>query len=70
VVAEALRRLAADGADLSSPVMIGDRSPRHIGAAVHDVPTIFVTWGYGRRPSGPCDRVVDSGADCSRALGL
>jgi phosphoglycolate phosphatase len=47
VVAEALRRLAAGGADLSHPVMVGDRIHDIEGAAVHDVPTIFVTWGYG-----------------------
>jgi phosphoglycolate phosphatase len=47
VVAEALRRLAEDGADLSHPVMVGDRSHDIHGAAAHDVPTVFVTWGYG-----------------------
>ena len=47
VVAEALRRLAADGFDLSRPVMIGDRHHDIDGAGAHDVPTIFVTWGYG-----------------------
>ncbi len=47
VVAEALRRLRARGVDLSNPVMVGDRSHDVHGAAEHDVPTIFVTWGYG-----------------------
>jgi len=47
VVAEALRRLGAGGADLSNPVMVGDRIHDIEGAAVHHVPTIFVTWGYG-----------------------
>lgn len=47
VVQEALRRLAAGGADLSSPVLIGDRHHDVEGAAHHGVPTIFVTWGYG-----------------------
>jgi phosphoglycolate phosphatase len=47
VVAEALRRLAADGADLSRPVMIGDRIHDIHGAGEHQVPTIYVTWGYG-----------------------
>jgi len=47
VVAEALRRLRARGADLSEPVMIGDRIHDIEGAAEHDVPTVFVTWGYG-----------------------
>jgi phosphoglycolate phosphatase len=47
VVAEALHRLAAGGADVSHPVMVGDRNIDIDGAAEHDVPTIFVTWGYG-----------------------
>ena len=50
VVAEALERLDAFGADLSNPVMVGDRHHDVIGAAAHDVPTIFVRWGYGSRP--------------------
>lgn len=47
VVAEALRRLAAIGADISNPVMVGDRVHDVEGAAAHNVPTIFVEWGYG-----------------------
>ncbi|CAN5157992.1 HAD family hydrolase [soil metagenome] len=47
VVEEALRRLDLGGADLSKPVMVGDRIHDIHGAAAHDVPTIFVTWGYG-----------------------
>ena len=47
VVAEALRRLATDGFDLSRPVMIGDREHDVAGAAAHGVPTIFAAWGYG-----------------------
>jgi phosphoglycolate phosphatase len=49
VVAEALKRLAAIGADLSRPVMVGDRSHDVHGAALEKVPTIFVRWGYGTR---------------------
>lgn len=71
VVAEALRRLAADGADLSHPVMVGDRSHDINGAAVHEVPTIFVTWGYG----APEERVgavaaADDTDELLRELGL
>ena len=71
VVAEALRRLRAGGADLSSPVMIGDRIHDIEGAAEHDVPTIFVTWGYG----APAEQagavaVVDTAAELLDALGL
>ena len=47
VVAEALRRLRADGTDLARPVMIGDRIHDIEGARANEVPTIFVTWGYG-----------------------
>lgn len=47
VVAEALLRLEAFGADVSNPVMVGDRSHDIAGAASHGIPTIFVSWGYG-----------------------
>jgi phosphoglycolate phosphatase len=47
VVAEALARLAAFGADLSRPVLVGDRIHDVEGAAANGVPTIFVDWGYG-----------------------
>lgn len=47
VVGEALRRLAASGADISHPVMVGDRGYDVEGAAAHGIPTIFVEWGYG-----------------------
>jgi len=47
VVAEALRRLAASGADVSRPIMVGDREHDVAGAATHGIPTIFVAWGYG-----------------------
>ncbi|HEX4443625.1 MAG TPA: HAD hydrolase-like protein [Galbitalea sp.] len=47
VVAEALVRLEAFGADLSRPVLVGDRVHDVEGAAVNGVPTIFAAWGYG-----------------------
>lgn len=47
VVAEALVRLGALGADLSRPVLVGDREHDIEGAAANGVPTIFVDWGYG-----------------------
>jgi phosphoglycolate phosphatase len=47
VVAEAIIRLTAIGADLSNPIMVGDRSHDVEGAAAHGIPTIFVDWGYG-----------------------
>ena len=47
VVAEALVRLAAIGADLRRPVLVGDRVHDVEGAAANGVPSIFVDWGYG-----------------------
>ena len=47
VVLEALRRLRAGGADLSNPVMIGDRHHDVEGSADRGVPCLYVTWGYG-----------------------
>lgn len=46
IVAEALRRLRAAGADVSRPVLIGDRHHDVEGGAAHDVPVIFVRWGF------------------------
>lgn len=46
VVGEALRRLRDAGIDVSRPVLIGDRHHDVEGAAVHGVPTVFVTWGF------------------------
>jgi len=71
VVAEALRRLALRGADLSRVVLVGDRIHDVEGAAEHDVPTIFVTWGYG----SPAEQagaiaVVDTAAQLLDRLGL
>lgn len=47
VVAEALVRLRARNADLTRPIMIGDRIHDIEGAGAHGIPTIAVTWGYG-----------------------
>ena len=71
VVAEALRRLAADGADISRAVMVGDRRHDIEGAAEHDVPTIFVNWGYGApEETAGAVAVVDTPAELLAALGL
>ena len=69
VVEEALIRLRAFGADVSRPVMVGDRSHDVHGAAAHDVPTIFVRWGYG----SPAEEVgtiavADDAAELRRLL--
>ena len=46
IVAEALRRLGDAGVDTSRPVLIGDRHHDVEGGAEHDVPVIFVRWGF------------------------
>lgn len=46
IVAEALRRLEAAGADVSRPVLVGDRHHDVDGGAAHGVPVIFVRWGF------------------------
>ena len=71
VVEEALRRLRAGGADLSRPVLIGDRHHDVEGAAHHGVPTIFVTWGYGApAEAAGAVAVVDSPSELLPLLGL
>lgn len=46
IIGESLRRLAALGHDISRPVLIGDRHHDIDGAADHDIPVIFVRWGF------------------------
>lgn len=71
VVEEALLRLRRGGADLSRPVMVGDRSHDVHGAAAHDVPTIFVTWGYGApEETAGTVAVVDTAHELLAVLGL
>ncbi len=47
VVAYTLEQLAANGVDVSGPIMVGDRSYDVRGALENEVPTIMVEWGYG-----------------------
>jgi phosphoglycolate phosphatase len=47
VIAEALTRFHMIGVDTSKAIMVGDRDYDIEGAAVHGIPTIYVTWGYG-----------------------
>jgi phosphoglycolate phosphatase len=71
VVEEALRRLAARGADLARPVLVGDRHHDVEGAAAHGVPTIFVAWGYGAPAEAAGAIAIVHDADELRAeLGL
>lgn len=46
VIAESLRRLDSAGVDTSRPVLVGDRHHDVEGAAEHDIPVIFVRWGF------------------------
>ena len=46
IVAEALRRLRSAGVDTSRPVLVGDRHHDVEGGAEHDVPVVFVRWGF------------------------
>ncbi|GAA1655298.1 HAD hydrolase-like protein [Microbacterium flavum] len=68
IVAEALRRLQAAGADTSRPVLIGDRHHDVEGGAAHGVPVIFVRWGFSwPHESEGAAAAVDT-ADQLRAL--
>ena len=52
VIGDALQRLAAEGADVSRPVLIGDRVHDIEGAAKHGIPVIFAEWGFGEPQEG------------------
>ena len=63
IVKEALTRLEDSGADLSAPVMVGDRSYDAEGAAANDVPAILVEWGYGSPAEAAAATAVVHSAD-------
>lgn len=68
IVAEALRRVEVVGGDTSRPVLIGDRHHDVEGGAAHDVPVVFVRWGFSwPHESEGAAAVVDTVADL-RAL--
>ena len=52
VIAEGLRRLRTANVDVAAPLMVGDRSYDIAGAAVHGIPAVFASWGYGRAGEG------------------
>lgn len=52
IVAEALRRLRKLGADVSRPVLIGDRHHDVEGGDANGVPVIFVEWGFSDKHEG------------------
>lgn len=71
VVAEALVRLRARDADLTRPIMIGDRIHDIEGAGAHGIPTIAVTWGYGDQAEhAHAAAVVDDVTTLRALLGL
>lgn len=47
VLGWALERLAAAGADVSAPVLVGDRHHDLEGAAQYAIPVIYAEWGFG-----------------------
>lgn len=60
VIARALERLVAAGADVSRPVLIGDRHHDIEGGAEHGIPVIFADWGFGadEESAGAIQRVA------------
>lgn len=52
IVAEALRRSSERGADVSRPVLIGDRHHDVEGGIANGVPVIFVDWGFSDAHEG------------------
>lgn len=52
VIGWALERLQAAGADISQPVLIGDRYHDVEGAAEYGIPVIFSEWGFGDPAEG------------------
>jgi phosphoglycolate phosphatase len=63
IVAEALARLAASGADTSGAVMVGDRSYDAVGAQANGIPAILVEWGYGSPSEAAAATAVVHSAD-------
>lgn len=68
VIGWALERLQAKGADISRPVLIGDRHHDVDGAAEHDIPVIFSEWGFGDPSEGDSAAFRAKDADALRAL--
>ena len=69
IVAEALRRLRAAGADTSRPVLVGDRHHDVEGGAEQGVPVIFVRWGFSwPHESDGAQAAVDDVAQLRRLL--
>ena len=62
---------AACGVDMTSAVMIGDRSHDAEGAHEHGIPCIGVTWGFGGRPeleAAGAEYIVDTAEELTALL--
>lgn len=68
IVAESLRRLKERGADISRPVLIGDRHHDVEGGNANGVPVIFVDWGFSNAHEGDAAAFRAASADDLRAL--
>lgn len=68
IVAEALRRLSALGADVSRPVLVGDRHHDVEGGAANGVPVVFVGWGFSDPHEGDDAAFRAASADELRQL--
>ena len=68
IVAEALRQLAASGADLSRPVLVGDRHHDVVGGSANGIPVIFVRWGFSKPGEAEGAAAVAQNADELRQL--
>lgn len=68
IVAEALRRLQAAGADTRRPVLVGDRHHDVEGGAAEGVPVIFVRWGFSWPHEADGAQAAVDNADQLRAL--
>ncbi|WP_296647686.1 HAD hydrolase-like protein [Rhodoluna sp.] len=71
VVEYALAELAAQGADLSRTVLIGDRIHDIEGAREHGIEVILVKWGYGDESEwAQADAVAETADELRELLGL
>ncbi|TDE90346.1 HAD family hydrolase [Occultella glacieicola] len=71
VIGKALTQLHAAGADLSAPVMVGDREHDLEGARAHGMPCVLVAWGYGTEAEhADADALASDPAHLAGLLGL
>lgn len=69
VIREALARLSAAGADVSRPVLVGDRHHDVDGGAETGVPVVFATWGFSDASEADGSiAVVDTAAELRTVL--